>query len=125
MAACPYHARYFNWWDPEWPAGMERTLNPDVAPRMRGVVEKCNFCHGRLQMAKAKAAAAGQRDIDPADYIPACAEACPSRAITFGDLDTMNTEGAFRLLERIGTDPKIWYRTKRLAVRRVLEEKNG
>ena len=48
MAACPYHARYFNWWDPEWPAGMEKTLNPDVAPRMRGVVEKCNFCHGRL-----------------------------------------------------------------------------
>ena len=47
MAACPYHARYFNWWDPAWPAGMEKTLNPDVSPRMRGVVEKCNFCHGR------------------------------------------------------------------------------
>ncbi len=30
MAACPYHARYFNWWDPAWPAGMEKTLNPDV-----------------------------------------------------------------------------------------------
>ena len=28
MAACPYHARYFNWWDPQWPAGMEKTLNP-------------------------------------------------------------------------------------------------
>ncbi len=54
MAACPYHARYFNWWDPAWPAGMEKTLNPDVAPRMRGVVEKCNFCHGRWHAAKAK-----------------------------------------------------------------------
>ena len=32
MTACPYHARYFNWWDPAWPAGMEKTLNPDVAP---------------------------------------------------------------------------------------------
>ena len=53
MAACPYHARYFNWWDPQWPAGMEKTLNPDVAPRMRGVVEKCNFCHGRWHAAKA------------------------------------------------------------------------
>jgi len=34
MTACPYHARYFNWWDPEWPKGMETTLNPDVSTRM-------------------------------------------------------------------------------------------
>jgi menaquinone reductase, iron-sulfur cluster-binding subunit len=125
MAACPYHARYFNWWDPEWPAGMERTLNPDVAPRMRGVVEKCNFCHARLQGAKSKAAAAGARDIDPADYVPACAEACPSGAITFGDVAELNTAGTVRLLERIGTEPKVWYRTRREAARLALEEKHG
>ena len=41
MTACPYHARYFNWWDPVWPPGMEKSLNPGVATRMRGVVEKC------------------------------------------------------------------------------------
>ena len=72
---------------PQWPAGMEKTLNPDVAPRMRGVVEKCNFCHGRLHAAKQRAAAAGKREIDPADYIPACVEACPTGAIRFGDLN--------------------------------------
>jgi molybdopterin-containing oxidoreductase family iron-sulfur binding subunit len=66
MAACPYHARYFNWWDPQWPAGMEKTLNPGVAVRMRGVVEKCNLCHARLHAAEDKAAAAGQHDIAPA-----------------------------------------------------------
>ena len=60
MAACPYHARYFNWWDPEWPAGMEKTLNPDVSPRMRGVVEKCNFCHGRYHAAKTESSGRGQ-----------------------------------------------------------------
>ena len=87
MAACPYHARYFNWWDPAWPAGMEKTLNPDVAPRMRGVVEKCNFCHGRWHRAKERAAAAGQNDIEPGDYVPACVEACPAGAIRFGDLN--------------------------------------
>ena len=79
MAACPYHARYFNWWDPAWPAGMEKTLNPDVSPRMRGVVEKCNFCHGRWHAAKAKAAADGKSKSTCRDYIPACVEACPTR----------------------------------------------
>ena len=75
MAACPYHARYFNWWDPSWPPGMEKTLNPDVAPRMRGVVEKCNFCHGRWHAAQPPPSAG----IDPADYQPACVEACPTQ----------------------------------------------
>jgi len=32
----PYHARYSNWWDPAWPAGMVKTLNPDVAPACAG-----------------------------------------------------------------------------------------
>ncbi|RPJ73498.1 MAG: 4Fe-4S dicluster domain-containing protein, partial [Desulfobacteraceae bacterium] len=35
MAACPYHVRQFNWWDPVWPHGMERMLNPNVSVRMR------------------------------------------------------------------------------------------
>jgi Fe-S-cluster-containing dehydrogenase component len=53
--ACPYHARYFNWWDPVWPDGMEKYLSPNVSPRMRGVVEKCSFCFHRYQLAKNKA----------------------------------------------------------------------
>lgn len=120
MAACPYHARYFNWWDPAWPAGMEKTLNPDVAPRMRGVVEKCNFCHGRWHAAK-------EREIDPADYVPACVESCPTRAIQFGDLNDSRSAvaeeagqaGSFRLLEKLGTEPKIHYRSRRDWVRRI------
>jgi len=127
MAACPYHARYFNWWDPQWPAGMEKTLNPDVAPRMRGVVEKCNFCHGRLHAAKQRAAAQGNREIDPADYVPACVEACPTGALHFGDLNDGKTEVAhdakdansFRLLEKLGTEPKIHYHSERAWVRQI------
>ena len=94
MAACPYHARYFNWWDPQWPPGLEKTLNPDVATRMRGVVEKCNFCHGRLHAARAHAAAEGRRDLHPGEYVPACAEACPAGAIVFGDLNDPASEVA-------------------------------
>ncbi len=117
MAACPYHARYFNWWDPVWPKGMERSFNPDVSPRMRGVVEKCNFCHGRWQAARAQAAAEGRRDFREGDFVPACVEACPVGAMTFGNLLDPGSEiyrlihgpRAFRLLERIGTQTKVYY----------------
>ena len=118
MAACPYHARYFNWWDPAWPEGMEKAFNPRVSPRMRGVVEKCNFCHGRWQAARDKAAAEGRRELHvEEEYIPACVEACPTNALHFGDLNDAKSEvarlahsrRAFRLLESLGTDPKIYY----------------
>jgi Fe-S-cluster-containing dehydrogenase component len=126
MAACPYHARYFNWWDPAWPAGMEKTLNPAVSARMRGVVEKCNFCHGRWHAAKEQAAAAG-KPTDHVEYLPACAEACPTGAIRFGDLNDSGSSLAratkdpesFRLLERLGTDPKIYYHSKKDWVRQI------
>ena len=128
VAACPYHARVFNWWDPAWPAGMEKALNPMVSPRMRGTVEKCNFCHGRWHAARQKAAAAGSREIDMADYVPACVEACPAGAIRFGDLNDANSEvsrlvaagDAFRLLETLHTESKVYYRTRSAALRRAV-----
>ncbi|HTS04715.1 MAG TPA: 4Fe-4S dicluster domain-containing protein [Candidatus Eisenbacteria bacterium] len=129
MTACPYHARYFNWWDPAWPAGMEKSLNPGVASRMRGVVEKCNLCHGRLHGAQEKAAAAGKREVDLADYVPACVEACPTGAIRFGNLADQNdpvaqeihSRNTFRLLEKIGTEPKIYYKSNQAWVRKMAE----
>jgi Fe-S-cluster-containing dehydrogenase component len=138
MTACPYHARYFNWRDPAWPAGMEKSLNPGVAVRMRGVVEKCNMCHARLHSAKEKAAAAGKReidmaDIDMADYVPACVEACPTAAIQFGNLADKNdpvaqaahSPHAFRFLARIGTEPKVYYKSKEAWVRDLAESASG
>lgn len=127
MTACPYHARYFNWWDPTWPNGMEEALNPDVSPRMRGVVEKCNFCFHRLQAARSKAALHGEKKIDPSDYVPACVEACPAKAMTFGDLLDRSSEvsrlsrdaSSFRLLENLGTEPKVFYRSEREWVRKL------
>jgi molybdopterin-containing oxidoreductase family iron-sulfur binding subunit len=102
---------------------MEKTLNPSVAPRMRGVVEKCNFCHGRWHEAKQLAASKGESG--PVAYTPACVEACPSRAISFGDLNDAASPAsrlskehdAFRLLESIGTEPKVYYRSQRDWVR--------
>jgi molybdopterin-containing oxidoreductase family iron-sulfur binding subunit len=131
MTACPYHARYFNWWDPAWPAGMEVTLNPCVSTRSRGVVEKCNLCHARLHEADDQAVAAGK----PAatSYQPVCAAACPTQAIAFGDLEDKQGQTArlageadsFRLLAKLGTGPKIWYRSRRPWVRALAERDNS
>jgi menaquinone reductase, iron-sulfur cluster-binding subunit len=133
MTACPYHARYFNWWDPAWPAGMEQTLNPGVAPRMRGVVEKCNFCHSRLHAALEKAAMSGSGTPGAVEYVPACGEACPTQAIVFGDLNDPKTEAArlsgepntFRLLPALGTEPKIYYHSERSWVKEKLSSVPG
>jgi Fe-S-cluster-containing dehydrogenase component len=129
MTACPYHARSFNWWDPAWPDGMERTLNPDVSTRMRGVVEKCNFCYHRYQAARAKAAAEGKREINHEEYIPACVESCPTQAIVFGDLSNelsavaqlAHSKDTFRFLEKLGTEPKVFYHSKQRWVREMAE----
>ena len=127
MAACPYHARYFNWFDPEWPQGMDDTLNPDVSPRMRGVAEKCNFCHGRLDRARELASAEGRPTSEPVSYTPACVEACPHGAITFGNrLDEASevailakSPEAFKLLEGLGTGPGVTYLSSEPWVRRI------
>lgn len=127
MAACPYHARHFNWWDPLWPADTEKYLNPNVSARMRGVVEKCTFCFHRYQQAKNKAYQQGWKEIPEEDYQTACALACPTNAIVFGDLNNpehavyklKDSSRAFRLLERLRTNPKVYYLTSKSWVRRA------
>jgi len=127
MAACPYHARYFNWWDPVWPDGMEKYLSPNVSVRMRGIVEKCSFCFHRYQIAKDKAYYEGRSELEENEYQTACTQACPANAITFGDLNNSGhavyelkkEKNAFRLLERLQTNPKVYYLSSREWVRRA------
>jgi len=95
---------------------MEGSLNPDVSVRPKGVVEKCTFCHHRLQKAK-EVAAEEKRTLREGDYVPACVQSCPAKAMFFGDLNDPQTEvsrlskdpRAFRLLEELGTEPKVYY----------------
>ena len=135
MAACPYHVRQFNWWDPLWPDGMEKSLNPNVSVRMRGVVEKCSFCFHRYQLAKDQAYMEDRRELEEDEYQTACTQACPAGAIAFGDLNNPahavhqmakpdnkhggrpEAKNAFRLLERLGTNPKVYYLSSREWVR--------
>ena len=57
MAACPYNAKVFNWYEPEWPGESRKKANPDVSLRPKGVVEKCTFCHHRILEARETARA--------------------------------------------------------------------
>ena len=114
--ACPYTARYFNWKAPEWPGQMDKHLNPDVSCRPKGVVEKCTFCHHRLQNARDRARAENRR-LRPGEYTTACVESCPTGAMVFGNLANPDSEvaklaksrRAFKLLEDLGTEPKVIY----------------
>jgi Fe-S-cluster-containing dehydrogenase component len=89
---CPYKVRYYNWFgygEPErrqyaWPEPMHWMLNPDVTVRGKGVMEKCTFCVQRIRESEHRAAAE-DRELQADEFTTACAQACPSRAIVFGD----------------------------------------
>lgn len=124
--ACPYGVRYFNWHKPEWDGDLAQANSPDrlegtgilegPAVRPLGVVEKCTFCIHRLHKARARAEAE-ERELRPEDYVPACVETCTGKARFFGDLDDPESivsqyeqsPRAFRLLEDVGTHPKVIY----------------
>ncbi len=113
---CPYIARVFNWFDPEFPEPLNEQLNPDVTVRRRGIMEKCTFCIQRIRRAEENAAAE-ERPLNDGDVQPACAQSCPTEAITFGDLGDPESRVArlvrsgrsFRLLEELGTEPAVVY----------------
>ncbi|MCX5761503.1 MAG: 4Fe-4S dicluster domain-containing protein, partial [Gemmatimonadetes bacterium] len=89
---CPYKVRYFNWFGygvedrPQYafPEPLQWQLNPDVTVRGKGVMEKCSFCVQRIRQAETLAKVEN-RELQGDEFTTACAQACPSRAIVFGD----------------------------------------
>jgi molybdopterin-containing oxidoreductase family iron-sulfur binding subunit len=101
MAACPYGMRSFNWRDPR-PFIDQTTHNKEFPTRMRGVVEKCNFCVDRL--------AKGLQ--------PACVEATGNTgAMVFGDLNdshsairkVLDENYTIQRKPALGTQPSLFY----------------
>jgi len=113
---CPYQVREFNWRDYPRPEPLNNQLNPDVTVRRRGVMEKCTFCVQRIRRGEDQAAAEGREVLD-GEVLPACAQACPANAITFGQLDDpqsrvsqmARSERGYKQLEDLGTLPRVTY----------------
>lgn len=127
---CPYKVRRFNWFNyPSYRKFVEvnpaqddlgrMVLNPDVVVRTRGVMEKCSMCVQRVQSGKL-VAKKEDRMVKDGDVVTACADVCPTNAITVGDWNDVNSavrkssadDRAYQALEEIGVKPNIWYKVK-------------
>jgi molybdopterin-containing oxidoreductase family iron-sulfur binding subunit len=128
---CPYKVRRFNYFDYAretaedgklryWPEPMPLMLNPDVTVRGQGVMEKCSFCVQRVHAARQDAKDEG-REIRDGEVTSACAQTCPSEAITFGNLrdpESQVTEKSkdaargYHALWDLNTRPAITYLSK-------------
>ena len=127
---CPYKVRRFNWFNykaydkfeevnPAQDVTMRMVLNPDVTVRSRGVMEKCSMCVQRIQQGKLEAKIA-EEPVQDGDIQTACAEACPTHAITFGDLNDKKSQvneaqkdkRTYFALEEVGTRPSVSYKVK-------------
>jgi molybdopterin-containing oxidoreductase family iron-sulfur binding subunit len=141
---CPFKVRRYNFWEYSkaqesaffrWlepriaknaalnaRSPMQMKNNPEVTVRSRGVMEKCSFCVQRIRAARSAATTAGASKDQFADgvVVPACMEACPTGAITFGDVNAPGSRvaalaahpRAMRFLDAVGVKPSISYLTK-------------
>lgn len=125
---CPYKVRRFNWFnyalndrfDFHMNNDLGRmVLNPDVVTRTRGVMEKCSMCIQMTQNVILEAKKEGRR-VQDGEFQVACANACSTGSLKFGDMNDVesevrslfNSNRKYVLLEEIGTKPNVFYHTK-------------
>ncbi|WP_312076959.1 TAT-variant-translocated molybdopterin oxidoreductase [Chryseobacterium sp.] len=125
---CPYKVRRFNWFtynlNDRFDFNMNNdlgrmVLNPDVVVRTRGVMEKCSMC---IQMTQATILEAkrGNRIVKDGEFQVACANACSTGSLQFGDMNDKDSHvrklysdnRRYHLLEEIGTKPNVFYHAK-------------
>jgi molybdopterin-containing oxidoreductase family iron-sulfur binding subunit len=115
---CPYKVRRFNWFDytSDAPRPTEAQRNPDVTVRGRGVMEKCTYCIQRIEGATVQADIEN-RPVREGEVMTACQQACPAKAISFGNLADRSSEVRkqresernYSLLAEQGTRPRTTY----------------
>ena len=121
---CPYKVRRFNWF--HWSRAAQGNdglirlqRNPEVTVRDRGVMEKCTYCVQRIRTTELRARVEG-RSVADGEITPACAQACPTRAIVFGSIaDHASAVSrahadarSFAVLAELGTVPRTRYLAK-------------
>ena len=115
---CPYKVRRFNFfqYSDYFTAALKPMRNPDVTVRTRGVMEKCTYCVQRINAARMEAEKTN-RPIRDGEFTTACAQACPTEAIVFGNLldpksrvaNLKNEPTNYTLLEELNTRPRTTY----------------
>lgn len=129
---CPYKVRRFNYLDytvtgdffvnaeqAERMKTVKLQRNPDVTVRYRGVMEKCTYCTQRVEEAKVVAKRNGEdrKGLPDGAVTPACAQACPTEAITFGNINdpkskvhALKKSGRnYELLQELNVRPRTSY----------------
>ncbi len=115
---CPYKVRRFNFllysdYDTE---SLKFMRNPDVSVRSRGVMEKCSYCVQRIEAVKIEADKEN-REIRDGEIVTACQQACPTSAITFGNINDKASKVAklkaeerdYRVLADLNFRPRTTY----------------
>jgi molybdopterin-containing oxidoreductase family iron-sulfur binding subunit len=115
---CPYKVRRFNFFNyhKELAETTKMQFNPEVTVRARGVMEKCTFCVQRIEGARIRARNDSRPLLD-GEIVPACAQTCPTRAITFGNLNDGSSEvsrsreehRSYAMLAELNVRPRIHY----------------
>jgi molybdopterin-containing oxidoreductase family iron-sulfur binding subunit len=112
VAACPYSARMFQWFEPEYTeAQKNRVYDIELnVPQKKGTITKCLFSADRLRK--------GQ--------LPYCVSACPNGVYWFGDKledavtngttketrkfsDLIKENAGYTYFEDLGTKPQVYY----------------
>jgi MoCo/4Fe-4S cofactor protein with predicted Tat translocation signal len=118
---CPYKVRRFNFlqYSDESTPSLKLLRNPEVTVRPRGVMEKCTYCVQRISAARITAEKENRR-VRGNEVVTACQGACPTRAITFGNLNDPEADVVklkknprnYALLAELNVRPRTTYLAK-------------
>ena len=118
---CPYKVRRFNFFNytKDTPELVKMAMNPDVTVRSRGVMEKCTYCTQRIARAKL-GAKLEDRKVKDGEIVSACQQACPTKAIVFGNINDPESEVSkvklrnlnYEILAEINTRPRTSFQAR-------------